>query len=129
MNAQVKIEKLEKPSEITYDTDFMCEVTVKDLSTNRAVPIVESLLPALEKVTEVIHFRKRNPIFYRTIIKGRHFSIDVHSSLSSGYGGEGANGFYRVLQKIGINEEQAKVVFDSEYENALISIKPEHRGF
>lgn len=125
MNAQVKIEKLEKPDEITYDTDFMCEVIVKDLGTDRTVPIVESLLPALKTVTEVIHYRKREPILYRTIIKSRFLSIDVKNGLSSGYGGEGANGLYRVLQTIGVSEGLAKVVFDNEYENAVISIKLE----
>lgn len=124
MRVEATIEELENANDITYDTDFDCEVTLQGLSTNRAVPIIESCLPELDELIEIVHYRKRSSIFYRTIIKGLYFSIDVHSALGSGYGGEGPNGFYRVLQELGVDEEQAKVVFDSRYENAVITIKP-----
>lgn len=122
MNAEVEIKELENPNEITYGTNFECEVKITNLSTSKAVAVLEGILPTLE-VTEVIHYRKRKKIFYRTIIKAWDFSIDVHSGLGSGYGGEGPNGFSRVLQKIGLTEEQAQVVFDSKYEDAVISIR------
>src|SRR5690625_4706661 len=114
------IEELKNPEDYSYETDFNCDVILDGLGTARASAVLEGVLSALmNEVDEIIHYRKRPEVFYRTIIRGGHYSIDIKSGLGSGYGGGGPSEFYRVLQKMGIDENVAKIVFETKYDNAV----------
>jgi len=77
----------------------------------------------MDEVLEVVHYRKRKSLFYRTIIIGKRFSVDVQSGLGSGYDGSGPTGFYHVLYKLGFAEEIARIAYDRKHDNAVITLK------
>lgn len=87
--------------------------------------LVKTLSPFIGEVQEVIHYRKKEGMFYRTIIKGKSGCpvIFVIGGFGSGFKGTGPVEFYDYLVSIGVDENEAEKLFDSSYKNAEIIIQ------
>ncbi|EIM05215.1 hypothetical protein A1A1_17330 [Planococcus antarcticus DSM 14505] len=83
---------------ITYNVD----------ETEQAVKFVESNLSFLGKIYSIEHKRLKMESEYQTTINGSEETLVINGGLSSGYLGEGPRGLARVLEKLGIQKEEAE---------------------
>lgn len=122
MNVEVMLEKIENTDKTDND-GFKGDIIINNLSTSKTCNILDGILPKFGTINEIIHYRYRKSNNYRTIIKNNMYSIDIRGGLGSGYGGEGPHGFNYILKQVGIGEEEAKIVFNTQYDNAVITFK------
>lgn len=76
--------------------------------TEQAVRFVENNLNFLGKIHSIEHKRLKIESEYQTIITGSEETLVINGGLSSGYLGEGSRGLVRILEKLGIQKEEAE---------------------
>src|SRR5699024_10478209 len=120
--AEVTLEEMKSVEQFSLEDEHP-EIIIREMNSDRTLKIVNGILPPVDEIKEIIHYRTIKEVYYTTVIKSVYYTIHVISGLGSGYGGTGTTAFNRLLLDLGLPEDKAKIVYNPSYDNAVITIK------